>query len=181
MARFGCTAAVVVMAMVGVASGQVPGEAPVGSVVAWLKSFPNTPALPDGWVECNGQVLDDTASPFNGQTVPDLNGSEGAQRFLRGATTSGSTGGSETHTHGVPTHSDGKLWTGGDRCCGRDGPTEATSTLPTYYEVVWIMNVSASPGAVPAISDLGIVVMLVGLAAVGGVVFGRKRREVAAT
>ena len=67
-----------------VAFGQM-NDSPVGSVVAWLKSFANVPALPDGWVECNGQVLDDPASPFNGETIPDLNGSAETQRFLRGS------------------------------------------------------------------------------------------------
>jgi hypothetical protein len=34
------------------------------SAVAWLKSFPNTPALPASWVECNGLPLN-----VNGRTV----------------------------------------------------------------------------------------------------------------
>ena len=40
---------------------------PIGSVLAWLKSFTNTPALPDGFVECNGQALSDSDSPYNGK------------------------------------------------------------------------------------------------------------------
>lgn len=47
------------------AFGQVD-DPPAGSVVAWQESLESVPALPDGWVECNGQVLDDRASPFNG-------------------------------------------------------------------------------------------------------------------
>lgn len=67
---------------------------PVGALVAWHKSLSNTPAIPSGWVECNGQVLNDAASPYNGQTLPNLNsatqnGSTSSGMFLRGATTSG--------------------------------------------------------------------------------------------
>src|SRR4051794_39453480 len=72
------------------------GSAPVGSLAAWLKSFPNTPALLASWAECNGQVLTDAASPYNGQALPDLNGAGGPQRFLRGAVASGGTGGGDT-------------------------------------------------------------------------------------
>jgi hypothetical protein len=76
---------------------------PIGSVMAWLKSFTNTPqTLPAGFVECNGQVLSDGDSVYNGQTLPDLNGDN---QFLRGNSTSGGTGGAETnnlaHTHDV--------------------------------------------------------------------------------
>lgn len=74
---------------------------PIGSVTAWLKSYTNTPALPDGWVECNGQVLDDADSVYDGQTIPDLNGDA---RFLKGAATSGGTGGSSSHIHTGPSH-----------------------------------------------------------------------------
>lgn len=62
------------------------GTIPVGGIVAWHKSFPNTPALPVQFVECNGQTLSDGDSPYNGQVIPDLNGDG---RFLRGSATSG--------------------------------------------------------------------------------------------
>ena len=69
---------------------------PIGSISAWAKDIPGMPALSEGWVECNGQVLDDPQSPLNGQTIPDLNREN---RFLRGNSTSGDTGGAETHQH----------------------------------------------------------------------------------
>ena len=53
---------------------------PIGSIVAWAKSLTNTPALPVGWVECDGSVVSDSASVYDGVTLPDLNGGE----FLRG-------------------------------------------------------------------------------------------------
>lgn len=47
--------------------------------------------LPYGFVECNGQVLNDSASLYNGQTIPNLNSADGYKggRFLRGGTISG--------------------------------------------------------------------------------------------
>ncbi len=75
--------------------------APVGSIMAWLKSFTNTPqALPDGWMEADGSAISDADSVYNGQNAPDLNGNE----FVKGAATSGGTGGGTTgagssHTH----------------------------------------------------------------------------------
>ncbi|MFO0722716.1 MAG: hypothetical protein U1E65_02955 [Myxococcota bacterium] len=61
---------------------------PIGAVIAWHKSMAGVPALdPDsGWVECDGQTINDPGSPMNGQVVPDLNG---GARFLRGGATSG--------------------------------------------------------------------------------------------
>jgi hypothetical protein len=134
------------------------GIVPVGGVVAWMKSFTNTPALPDGFVEGNGQTLSDSDSVYNGQTIPNLNGSGGTKRFLRGSTTSGTTGGSETHTHcysgtacsappnqtvspgatGTPVTAAGPSHSH-TVCYG--GVTQAKSTLPSYYEVVWVIRV----------------------------------------
>ena len=59
---------------------------PVGAIIPWVKDLTNTPSLPEGWVECNGQTLSDTESVYDGQTIPDLNSSN---RFLRGNTSSG--------------------------------------------------------------------------------------------
>ena len=139
-------------ALKGIFSGY--GIIPVGSVLPWLKSFTNTPALPDGWVECSGQVLNDAYSIYNGQTIPNLNGSGGTKRFLRGSTTSGTTGGSETHKHWIEHCHEFCLNTNAPTtvACGADynhiGTTanysdysSTNSTLPSYYEVVWIMRI----------------------------------------
>jgi hypothetical protein len=64
---------------------------PIGGVIPWFKDTPGVPALPSNFVECNGQVLADPASPLDGQTMPDIN--TGAQRFIRGGVSSGATGG----------------------------------------------------------------------------------------
>ncbi len=125
---------------------------PIGAVIAWLKSFTGVPAtLPGGWVECNGQVLSDTDSPLNGQTIPNLNASGGGtQRFLRGATTSGTTGGADTnsHTHTVslPAHTY-EYTSAGNDVYGRATNSVTTSApsdtniLPSYYEVVYIIRI----------------------------------------
>lgn len=62
------------------------GLVPVGAIVAWHKSFSNTPSLPSEFMECNGQQVTDAGSVYYGQTLPDLNGDE---RFLRGSSSSG--------------------------------------------------------------------------------------------
>lgn len=140
---------------------------PIGTVVSWLKTFTNTPSLPDGWVECDGAVLSDSDSPYDGETIPDLNGDN---RFLRGNSTSGGTGGSATmaHTHtltlgdtfdnrlvsstiagfqsGDPSNNLEVFETGGavDGVKNPTGTTSAASNTenrPPFYDVVWIMRV----------------------------------------
>lgn len=68
---------------------------PIGTVLAWLKSLSGTPSIPAGYVECNGQTISDSTSLYDGVTLPDLNGNN---NFLRGGSTSGSTGGYDTRT-----------------------------------------------------------------------------------
>ncbi|GAH21095.1 unnamed protein product [marine sediment metagenome] len=135
----------------------VPGlNPPIGSVLPWLKSYTNTPALPDGWVECNGQVLDDAESVYDTQTIPDLNG---GNRFLRGNATSGATGGESTHTlltAEMPAHThqieqSTQAGTGRARAAGAADTANVNTTStggdgahenkPPYYNVVWIMRI----------------------------------------
>lgn len=61
-------------------------QLPVGSIVAWHPSLVETLVLPAGWARCDGQTINDSASPLHGVVVPNLNG-EG--RFLRGSAQSG--------------------------------------------------------------------------------------------
>lgn len=98
-----------------------------------------TVTLPDGWVECNGQTLDDSESVYDGLDIPDLNGSVGTQRFLRGHTISGETGGTETHRHDLTTAEDAAA--PGSKEHVTLAHTEFFSTLPSYYEVVWVMRI----------------------------------------
>lgn len=117
---------------------------PIGTIMPWLKDLTGVPqTLPWGWVECNGQTISDPESPLNGVTLPNLNGEN---RFLRGNTTSGGTGGSETHTHTIYLSGDKDYAAGYDASNDPkvDQGTYTTSTesnLPPYYNVVWIIRI----------------------------------------
>jgi hypothetical protein len=75
---------------------------PIGSITAWDKTPIQTPSIPEGWVECNGQTISDAESVYNGVTIKNLNGSGGGtKRFIRGSTTSGTIGGTGCHTHSI--------------------------------------------------------------------------------
>jgi len=105
---------------------------PIGSIVAWMKSMQGTPPIPEDWLECNGQVVSDPESPYDGESVPDLNGAGEPKRFLRGSLQSGATGGSEIHGH-PPTDGGGQgpaVWMANE-----------ANHLPPYYEVVWTIKV----------------------------------------
>lgn len=71
---------------------------PIGAVLDWWR--PNsTFAVPQGHKICDGSVVNDAESPFNGQTLPDLR-----NKFIRGAATVddiGQTGGTSIHTHTI--------------------------------------------------------------------------------
>lgn len=99
-------------------------------------------SIPDGWVECNGQTLDDDESVYDGLVIPDLNGSSGTERFLRGQISSGGIGGTETHTHSISKPGAEASGGGATGYTGQAAATASqTSTLPSYYEVVWIMRI----------------------------------------
>lgn len=72
--------------------------APVGSILAWHVDLMGTPPLPSSWQMCDGQMVTDPASPYFGQTLPDLNG-EG--RYLRGGVFSGVLQDDATATNGL--------------------------------------------------------------------------------
>ena len=108
-----------------------------------------TPKLPDGWVECDGTSLSDSDSPYDGETLPDLNGDE---RFLRGAATSAVTGGATTsnHRHTLPYNTSNSYVLGTTGFVPRqtvEGNVSnntgfyAPSIIPPYYSVVWIMRI----------------------------------------
>jgi hypothetical protein len=117
----------------------VDDAAPVGCLKAWLKNFPGVPALSVSWAECNGQVLNDAQSPLNGQTLPDLNGATGPQRFLRGASVSGGMGGADTMNLGGEVAVDNNL--DGSSATVASAPQPDLPLLPSYYEAVWVMRV----------------------------------------
>lgn len=85
---------------------------PIAGVTAWDKAM-TSEGLPEGFVECNGQTVNDAESPLDGQSVPDLNGNN---RLLKGNSSSGGTGSFNT-----------------------DG--DNTSNTENTYNVVWVMRV----------------------------------------
>ena len=112
---------------------------PIGCILPWHKSLTGTPTLPPQFVECNGQVLNDAESPYNGQTIPDLNVT---QRFLRGSSTSGTTGGTETHNHTATLNLNegsavGTQWNNTSSVL----TTTNKNHLPPYMEIVHIMRI----------------------------------------
>jgi len=135
------------------------GLVPVGAITPWLKNFNNVPSLPEEFVECNGQTINDAQSPLDGQTVPDLNGTN---RFIRAANSSGSTGGSLTHNHQVTefqadfdggeyayTFNNDEGMAGFDSSGNQfdfSGPAETsytdnTNVEPPYYDTVMVIRI----------------------------------------
>lgn len=140
---------------------------PIGAVIAWFDSIAGVPDLPDNWVACDGQTLDNDLSPIDGQAIPDLNG---GNRFLRGNSTAGDTGGlasvtltaaqSGLRAHGHDFKSQGSTNNGGRGIAYNDyfdntnlgGPgaiventaanaSESHENRPPYTNVVWIMRI----------------------------------------
>jgi hypothetical protein len=117
---------------------------PIGGIIPWAKnSFGVALTLPENFMECNGQAVADAESPLDGETLPNLNG---GQYFLRGNALSGDTGGSLTHTHDIEIGSgfDGVNVDNGGSGQSLDANPKSTgqgSSLPPYYEVVYVMRV----------------------------------------
>lgn len=106
---------------------------PLGSIIAWHRDLLEQQLipLPPGWVECNGQKLDDPESPFHGQVIPNLNlvdrrgaglGRQGGM-FLRGGDRSGELQDDQLQSH---THLD----QGHQHLRNREGRAERVLIVP---------------------------------------------------
>ena len=104
---------------------------PIVVIIAWHKNLAGTPDLPEGWVECNGQTIDDSDSPYNTQIIPNLNG---GNRFLRPNSVSGGLGGSSSHKHFVSSGS--RIWFPGNNL-----QFSTVTILPPYINMVWVMRI----------------------------------------
>ena len=132
---------------------------PIGAVLPWAKTLAGTPALPAGWQECDGGVINNALSPMNGQNTPNINGTP---RFVRGNTTSGTTGGEDTHaltteelaahTHtyvknvsgvssGPDSSGSGTTWGDQSTASGSTGSGTAHENRPAYIEMVYIIRI----------------------------------------
>jgi len=137
------------------ASTAVSGGVPIGSIAAWYKGQTGVSALDANWVECNGQVLSDASSPMNGQTMPNLNGGSG-NLFLRGNSTSGSLGGSATHTHTLSGVTEANAGSSGIYAFTDSSPSVTTvNNEPPYMDVVWIIRVKEGTESTPDYSAGG--------------------------
>jgi len=105
---------------------------PIGSLSQWCKNFPGVPALPAGWLECDGSVISDPESPMDGETLPNLttNGF-----VLTGSTSSGSVSVLPTGHSGVGNHFCGYVY--------------GTSTWKHFYEdggnSILLSNTNSTP------------------------------------
>ena len=122
---------------------------PVGAIVDFWWPSGMAYELPAGWLPCDGRVVNDPESPFNGKQLPDLR-----DQFVRGAPTSAQildTGGSVSHTHqvSIPDHTHsidhdhaafGVNTTVTDGLEERRGGAGATYTQATYDHThsVWV-------------------------------------------
>ena len=62
--------------VLGTIMGTLDTFLPVGSIIPYDKSFPHMPALTGPFVECNGQMIDDTESFLHGYRTRNLNGAD---------------------------------------------------------------------------------------------------------
>ena len=147
---------------VGISFNQV---IPIGGIIPFHKDADAGLEVPDAYVECKGQTINDSESPLNGQTAPDLNN---GNRFLRGNTGTGATGGAEQVTISqseMPNHNhnprvyhgadnqynhyrysgqnrtDEMAWTSQDMQSDNKGSDSAHENRPPYFDVVYIMRV----------------------------------------
>ncbi len=111
-----------VVAVLAQVSTLQAAQVPIGGIIAWYKDAPGLPPLPANFVECNGQELVDAESVLNRQFMPDIN--TGIQRFVRGGTVSGLTGGIDSFA---------------------TAPADNAGVGPTFNAV----TTDYSPGAVP--------------------------------
>ena len=117
---------------------------PLGGLVAFAKGLSGVPqTYPDSFVECDGSAISDADSPFDGQTLPDINST---QRFIRGATTSSTTSDVTTHNH---TTGAANFQVSADNAAvvtmaapsHHHNNVPTANNLPKYYTIVWLMRI----------------------------------------
>jgi len=135
-------------------TGRNLGYCPIGSIIAWAPHLPGCSSLlPYGWFKYEGGVI--PYGTMAGQTAPDLNGTN---RFLRGDYGSGATGGASTQVHTYDGRTDApdtgecdyvKVELEGELHLAKcrhthpyTGTTDASSIIPPYMMVIWIMRIA---------------------------------------
>jgi hypothetical protein len=144
----------------GEAAAHVLGSiVPIGAITAWHKDLVGTPEIPNNWAECNGQLLEDEASPYDKTNLPNLNllheieGELFRGLFLRGGVTSGILQADATAKNGLsvamPDLKQQDFSTGNRNAWHGDGYGEDvnnivshdTETRPANMSVVWIIRI----------------------------------------
>ena len=125
----------------------------IGTIKAYHKNMTGLPAnnFTAFWVECEGQVLSDTESPLDTQTIPDLNTGaveENYSYFLRGHSTSGLTETSQNKAHTHTINSSGSSGSPPEVSSGAISSSTVTTNSsggaearPMAFTVVWIMKI----------------------------------------
>ena len=112
-------------------------DVPIGAILPWVKTLTGL-ALPGTFLECDGTNIVDADSPMNGQALPNLSGNN---YHLRGNSTSGGTGGGTSHGHSLSTSGRGRGMIGDAATFVTSTSTGGASSLPSYYDVVWVMKI----------------------------------------
>ncbi len=71
-------------------------DVPIGTVISWYRPDTTTD-VPKGYAICDGSLINESRSPWDGKQLPSLN-----NKFVRGVTSESNintSGGSDTHTH----------------------------------------------------------------------------------
>lgn len=126
------------------ANNIIETDAPLGSIIPFDDSYIDAGVLPTGWVWCDGSIINDNLSPFDGELSPALNGTtDENKRFLIGASGVEGTGtevGSKSHVHSQV--ESGRTYYDDDDINGYDENwLEDNSNIPKYYEIKYIMRV----------------------------------------
>ncbi|MBL8912698.1 MAG: hypothetical protein JNM17_18535 [Archangium sp.] len=96
------------------------GDVPVGAVIDWWRPSGSMLAIPSGFEVCDGHVVTDAESPFDGVAVPDL-----TSKFVMGVAIAdiGTTGGADIHAHTISFDGNhNHTQTGGSGILGGGGP-----------------------------------------------------------
>ena len=134
----------------GVTKGKISGSGnflmPIRATIPWDKTLTGTPALPDGWVECNGQTIDDAESDYNGETIRNLNGNS---NVIKGGATSGDATTEDflpSHTHQLKLDGDNPAWCVEQKSIGGAWQnnhinSKTSGTATDFISMVWIMRI----------------------------------------
>lgn len=117
----------------------------VGTIKAYHNNATGIPSnnLNAFWALMDGTTISDAESPLNGETLDDLN-ADG--RFLKGADTSGTTGGANTHTHqsgGNYANVNGLSGSGGfqNNTGNNTLGVVSSNNIPVNMGVAWIIKI----------------------------------------